>query len=259
MNRAKGEKGGAVCKAPMDFLTGSAKDQLHLTGFRPGSSELRKASLEADTRKPIYKITKRAFDIVMSLMVIVFVFFLWPVTLPVLVATTISTKGFPFYTQERVGKNGRIFKLIKLRTMVADSDNVEKYLNEEQLAQWRSERKVDADPRITPLGALWRKTSLDEVSQFLNVLFGQMSVIGPRPISEEELDWYSDRDKALLLSVPQGITGWWQVGPRTNATYEDHARQDLELFYAGHASWKMDMEVFRRTFGVMFGKDKTGR
>ena len=235
------------------------KGQPYKAGLRAGTEELRAAARAADIRSTSYKVTKRIFDIAMSLCVIGAAVVLWPITVAILCATAISTKGFPFYTQERVGKDGKLFKLIKLRSMVADSDNVEKYLNEDQMRQWKMERKVDNDPRITKLGAFCRKCSIDELSQFLNVLAGSMSVIGPRPITEDELEWYSDKHKAYLLSVPQGITGWWQVGPRTEATYEDHARQDLELFYAGHASWKMDFEVFNRTFGVMFGKNKTGR
>ena len=236
-----------------------SKGQPYKYGLKAGSEKLRIASQNADVRSFGYKTTKRIFDIAMSLIVIAATVVLWPITVIVLVSTAISTKGFPFYTQERVGQNGQIFRLIKLRSMVADSDNVEKYLNEKQMQQWRRERKVDNDSRITKLGAFWRATSLDELSQFLNVLAGQMSVIGPRPVSEEELEWYSDKHKAYLLSVPQGITGWWQVGPRTDATYENHERQDLELYYAGNASWRMDFEVFRKTFGVMFGKDRTGK
>ena len=141
--------------------------------------------------------------------------------------------------------------------MVADSDEVEKYLSPEQLAQWKRERKVDDDPRITRFGAFCRKTSLDEMPQFLNVLVGQMSIIGPRPISADELEWFGD-DSALYLSVPGGITGLWQSGPRNEASFENGERQSIELEYVRRASVGVDVNIFFRTFGAMFSK-RTGR
>lgn len=211
-----------------------------------------------DGRSFGYRLFKRVFDIVFSLIVIGFCIVLFPVTILVLVATTISTKGFPIYVQERVGRFGRPLKILKLRSMVADSDDVEKYLSSEQMAQWQRERKVDDDPRITRFGALCRKTSLDEIPQFLNVLAGQMSVIGPRPITSEELAWFGD-DAALYLSVPGGITGLWQSGPRNKASFENGERQRVELEYVRTACLAVDAGVFFRTFDAMFGKNRTGR
>ena len=202
-----------------------------------------------------YRFVKRAFDIAFSLCVAIVG--LIPVLLLCLVVR-LESPGSPIYLQERVGYRGKPLRILKLRTMVADSDDVEKHLSPEQLDQWRRERKVDDDPRVTKVGRFLRKTSLDELPQFLNVLAGQMSVIGPRPIVEEELAAYGDA-AGELLSVKPGITGWGQVRARNDAAYEDGSRQELELYYVRNASLAMDARVFLRTFSIMFGKDRTGR
>lgn len=200
-----------------------------------------------------YRFVKRAFDIVFSLVVAVVLFI--PVLLLCAIIRVEST-GSPIYRQQRVGRWGQPLSIFKLRTMVADSDDVEKYLNSQQLEQWLLERKVDNDPRITQVGRFLRGTSLDELPQFINVVIGQMSIVGPRPIVDDELAAYGD-DLEEFLSVKPGITGWWQVQARNNATYGDGSRQELELFYARHASVALDAQVFFETFKAMFGR--TGR
>ena len=207
-------------------------------------------------RRPLgYRVAKRAFDIAFSAAVIAVG--LVPCAL-LSVAIAADTKGFPIYSQERVGRLGRPFRIYKFRSMVADADDVEKYLDASQLEEWRRERKVTDDPRITRLGRVLRKTSLDELPQFLNVLAGQMSIIGPRAITFDELKEYG-ADAPLLLSVPQGITGAWQAGPRNEATFENGERQAVELGYARDASLSKDICVFGATFGAMFGRKATGR
>ena len=201
----------------------------------------------------VYRAVKRAFDIVFSLCVVVAG--LVPVALLCLVIR-LESPGSPIYRQLRVGYRGRPLRIFKLRTMVADSDDVEKHLSPEQLAQWKSERKVDGDPRITRVGALLRKTSLDELPQFLNVLAGSMSIVGPRPVVEDELAAYG-ADADAFLSMKPGITGWWQVQARNDATYEDGTRQELELYYVRNASFKLDACVFFETFKSI--TEKTGR
>lgn len=201
-----------------------------------------------------YRVVKRLFDVVFSLCVIA-VGIIPGLILSVFVA--VDTKGSPIYSQERVGRGGRPFRIYKFRTMVADSDDVEKYLSEGQLEQWRRERKVDDDPRVTPLGRVLRKTSVDELPQFVNVLLNQISVIGPRVITFAELEHFGD-DGDLLLSVPPGITGLWQIGDRNAATFENGTRQAIELDYARRASLGVDLRVFLGTFGAMFVR-RTGR
>lgn len=141
--------------------------------------------------------------------------------------------------------------------MISDSDNVEKYFTPEQLEMWRSERKVDDDPRITPLGRIIRKLSIDEFPQFINVFLGQISIVGPRVITYDELNHYGD-DAALLLSVPQGISGAWQCGPRNLATFENGMRQRIELDYARSSTLRRDARIFFKTFSVMF-VERTGK
>lgn len=189
---------------------------------------------ERPLRRPVagrlgYRFAKRVFDVLFSLAVILLCFV--PAA-ALCIAVRLESKGSPLYRQRRVGLGGRPVDVLKLRTMVADSDDVEKHLSPEQLTQWERERKVDDDPRVTRVGRFLRKTSLDELPQFLNVLAGQMSVIGPRPVVEEELAAYGD-DAGELLSAKPGITGWWQVQARNDATYGDGSRQELELSRGG--------------------------
>lgn len=126
-----------------------------------------------------YRFIKRLFDLVFSLLMSVLL--LIPVAV-VCALISLESPGSPMYTQERVGKGGKTIKIFKLRSMVADANDVRKYLSPEQLHQWEVERKVDDDPRITRVGQFIRKCSIDEMPQFLNVLNGDLSVIGPRPI-----------------------------------------------------------------------------
>lgn len=204
-----------------------------------------------------YRFLKRLFDFVFSLCVSVVLF------IPIVVVCAficLESSGSPVYSQERLGKGGKTIKILKLRSMVADADNVQKYLSPEQLHQWEVERKVDDDPRITKVGQLIRKCSIDETPQFLNVLNGDLSVIGPRPITRDELEQhFSDEEKAELLSVQPGITGLWQATDRNAATFESGLRQKIELHYVRDRCFRMDWKCFTGTFGAMFGKNKTGK
>lgn len=195
-----------------------------------------------------YRVVKRAFDVVFS--GVACVVGAVPVAL-VCAAICLDSPGGPIFRQERVGKGGRTIRILKLRTMHADAhEHPERYLSEAQMAQWEREQKVDGDPRVTRVGRLLRRTSLDEVPQFLNVLVGDLSVIGPRPVTEAETrEFGAARDE--FLSVRPGITGWWQVTERNDATWENGQRQLLELFYVRHASLALDARIFFRTFKAM--------
>ena len=204
-----------------------------------------------------YRIVKRLFDLVFSLLMSVLL--LIPVA-AVCALIRLESSGSPMYAQERIGKGGKTIKILKLRSMVADAGNVQKYLSPEQLHQWEVERKVDDDPRITKVGQFIRKCSIDEMPQFLNVLNGDLSVIGPRPITRDELEQhFSDEEKAELLSVQPGITGLWQATDRNAATFESGLRQKIELHYVRNRCFRMDWKCFTGTFGAMFGKKRTGR
>lgn len=202
------------------------------------------------TAKLAYRIVKRAFNVVFSLVVITVL--LVP-GLVLCLAIALETKGSPIYVHERVGYHGRRLGVLKFRTMVADADNLEKYLNDWELAQFRREHKLDHDPRVTRLGAFLRKSSVDEFPQFLNVLIGQMNVVGPRPVTREELAWFGD-DVDELLSCHPGITGLWQTLERNDATYQTGVRQEMELTYVRKRCIKMDLSILARTFGVMVRK-----
>lgn len=219
-----------------------------------GTSAFAQKCRSLDSRSTSYRFLKRAIDIAFSACVIL----LGLIPCAALsIAIAIDTKGSPIYTQERVGRLGRTFRIYKFRTMVADADNVEKYLDEKQLSQWRCERKVNGDPRISKLGRVLRRSSLDEIPQFLNVLAGQMSIVGPRAITDSELHHFG-AEVCELLSVPQGITGAWQVGARNGATFVNGERQRLEIDYVRNASLSEDARICLSTFGVMFAR-RSGR
>ena len=230
-------------------------------GSRTCADELGELNVSADSARRDscfsgYRFIKRAFDIAFSVCVLVVGFI--PCVL-LSVAVVVDTQGSPLYSQERIGRNGKRIRIYKFRSMVVDSDDVEKYFTPEQLAAWNRERKVEDDPRTTKLGKVLRRTSLDEIPQFVNVLFGHLSVIGPRAITEHELrSHFSDEEKIRLLSVSPGITGLWQCGPRNSATFESGDRQKIELEYVDKASLCLDARIFFRTFKVMF-LDRTGR
>lgn len=219
----------------------------------PGTREFAAECRRLDRRPPTYRLAKRAFDVVFSAFVIAVGII--PCLL-LAVAIALDTKGSPLYSQVRAGCNGLPFRLYKFRSMVVDADNVEKYLTKEQLAAWKRERKVCDDPRVTRLGRFIRKTSLDELPQFINVLLGNISVIGPRPITYDELAEFGN-DVALLLSVEPGITGAWQCGPRNEASFDNGRRQAIELGYVRDACVRLDATIFFSTFRAMFGR-RTG-
>lgn len=204
-----------------------------------------------------YRFIKRLFDLVFSLLMSALLII--PIAV-VCALISLESPGSPMYTQERVGKGGKTIRIFKLRSMVADAGNVQKYLSPEQLHQWEVERKVDDDPRITKIGLFIRKCSIDEVPQFLNVLNGDLSIIGPRPITRDELEQhFSDEEKVELLSIQPGITGLWQATDRNAATFESGLRQKIELRYVRNRCFRMDWKCFTGTFGAMFGKERTGR
>ena len=191
---------------------------------------------------------KRVFDVVFSALVCVVMFI--PVAI-ICAAISIETPGKPFFRQERVGQFGKPIRIFKLRTMVADAHtNPTKYMTAEQFSQWKREQKIDNDPRVTKVGRVLRRISLDEIPQFLNVFIGNLSVIGPRPVTYEETYEFGDaRDE--VLSCKPGITGWWGVTDRNNATWKNGARQDREIFYVRHQSFGLDVRIFVRTFKAM--------
>jgi len=199
----------------------------------------------------LYLLVKRILDILISLAALIV---LSPLLLVLAVLVTISDGGNPFYSHLRVGKNGKRIKVFKFRSMRLDADDLESVLSPEQLEQYRREFKIKDDPRITKIGEFLRKTSLDELPQLLNVLEGSLSLIGPRPIVEEETLKYGS-DVAKLLSVKPGLTGYWQAYARNNATYDTGERQKMEMYYVDHQNIFMDIRIFFKTFITVLNQE----
>lgn len=203
-------------------------------------------TIKMKNKKIVYRFIKRIIDIIGGLVGIVL---LIPITIVLYLISIFSkeNKGPIFYEQLRVGKNGKYFRIYKFRTMIIGADKIlKKYLeeNEEARIEFEKNQKLEYDPRITKLGKILRKTSLDEFPQFINVLKGDMSLIGPRPLVEGELDAHNGNHK-LYESVKPGITGYWGVNGRSNTTYEE--RLELEYYYAKNFSFWLDTKIFFKT------------
>ena len=204
-------------------------------------------------RKTLYFIIKRLFDIICSLIGCVF---LLPIALIVKISYLLSgdTKTI-FYKQKRIGKNGKFIYIYKFRIMVVNHVEVLKELlkDPKYKKEWDENQKFENDPRITKMGKILRKTSLDEVPQFINVLKGDLSLIGPRPLIEGELDAHNGNHE-IYEAVKPGITGWWAANGRSATTYEK--RLELEYYYVKHCSILLDIKcVFKTIKAVVF---KTG-
>ncbi len=194
-------------------------------------------------------VIKRIFDIIISIIGVLFLIIL-TIVFRILFFLTGDFHRM-FYTQERIGKNGKKFKLYKFRTMCINSEEVLNDLLKDPKTRkkWEEHYKLDNDPRVTKVGKILRKTSLDEIPQVINILIGDMSLIGPRPITlGEVLEYKKDKDK--LLSVKPGLTGWWGVNGRSNTTKKE--RMKLELYYVDHMSLKLDIKIFFMTFLKVF-------
>ncbi|WP_330202462.1 sugar transferase [Cyanobacterium sp. Dongsha4] len=198
---------------------------------------------------------KRTFDIVFSASVLILFSPLYAI-LALLVA--LSSPGPIFYAQERVGKNYRHFKCIKFRTMVVNADQVlEKMLSEcpEKRREFEENFKLKEDPRITWIGKFLRLTSLDEFPQFWNVLMGDMSVVGPRPLVPDELHKYGSKMERVLTVKP-GITGLWQVSGRNDIPYPQ--RVLIDVYYVNHHNWLLDLWIIIKTIGVVLFPQNNG-
>lgn len=177
-----------------------------------------------------YRFVKRSFDIWVSLIAILI---LSPLYLLFIIINAIYTRGHPIFFDKRIGKDHKHINVYKFRSMYYDAEsNVDKYLSKAQKKQWKKERKVENDPRITPFGRILRKTSIDELPQLFNILFGSMSFVGPRPITEGELtNNFTKKQQDIMLSARPGLIGYWGVKGRSNVAFADGVRQKLELDY----------------------------
>jgi Undecaprenyl-phosphate galactose phosphotransferase WbaP len=189
-------------------------------------------------------IAKRSLDLVLSLAGILV---LSPVFLLLAIAIKVTSRGSVLYGQTRYGKGGKIFKALKFRSMIPNADGLlTKYLADhpECLFEWQRDHKLKTDPRVTPIGQWLRRVSLDELPQLFNVLAGQMSLVGPRPIVKAEIEKYGRRYR-LYSRVRPGITGLWQVSGRNNTTYDE--RIALDEYYVHNWSVWFDAYILLRT------------
>ena len=195
-----------------------------------------------------YRSFKKFFDLLFSLL---FLIFSLPFFIIISLLIKLSSRGPIFYSQERIGKNNIPFRCIKFRTMYPEAkDILENILMQDEnlKKEFEQTHKLKNDPRITIIGKLLRKTSLDELPQFINVLKGEMSIVGPRPIVKDEKKKYGKNLKKVL-SIKPGITGLWQVSGRNNLTYKK--RVSLDLNYVSNYNLFMDIRILIRTFGVI--------
>jgi len=192
---------------------------------------------------------KRIFDIVFSIFAII-------ITLPLFIIIALLIKltdgGNIIYVHERIGKGGKKFKVLKFRSMYMNADKkLEEILknNPKAKEEWEKTFKLKNDPRITPIGKFLRKTSLDELPQFINVLKGDMSIVGPRPVVEEELKKYYKDKAELYKSIKPGITGYWQVEGRSDTDYNERIKMDE--YYIKNRSFLMDLKIIIKTIKIM--------
>ena len=207
---------------------------------------------QGDIGSGIYKFVKRAFDFIAALAAIVAIS---PLLLIITAIVYMGDPGPVIYGQVRIGKNGKAFKMWKFRSMYKNADKMIDQLTDEQRQQYITEFKIDNDPRITPVGNFLRKTSLDELPQLFNVLCNDMSLVGPRPLIESEIQTYYADMFDTLLSVKPGVTGYWQAYARNNATYQSGQRQQMEMYYVNHASIMLDIKILFRTVVSVLRKD----
>lgn len=204
------------------------------------------------SKKIGYHIVKRSFDIICALIGCIC---LLPLMFIVKIITLLSKDTHSiFYKQKRVGKHGKLIYIYKFRSMVPNAGEVlEELLKDPKYKkEWDENQKFENDPRITKIGKFLRKTSLDEVPQFINVLKGDMSLIGPRPLVVGELDAHNG-DHEIYESMKPGITGWWGCNGRSATTYEK--RLELEYYYCKNASLWLDIKCVFLTIKAVLFKD----
>lgn len=229
--------------ATMDFALPDIMDAhiFRLTGARLADG--------AGTSSPrsVYQVAKRSMDVSVALVLLIAVS---PVLLVLAVLVKLSSKGPVFFAHRRLGRDGKEFNCLKFRTMIANAE--ERLKRDPELRRRFEEKfKLEDDPRITPLGNFFRKTSLDELPQLFHVLSGEMSLVGPRPIVQAEISKYSIYSNKLL-SVKPGLSGLWQVCGRSDTTYAQRVMMDMH--YIDHRCLSLDLRLLLRTASAVVRK-----
>lgn len=227
----------------MNIITGETTENIETTSLRTQSDVKTKIS------KKVYIKIKRVIDVILASVALIL---LSPLFAIIAIAIKIDSKGPVFFAHKRIGKNGKIIKLYKFRSMVINAEELIKSFTPEQMKEYKENYKLTNDPRITKVGKFLRKTSLDELPQLINIINGDLSIIGPRPVVADELEKYGvNKDK--FLSVTPGLTGYWAANGRSNTTYEQ--RMEMELYYIDNLSLKMDIKVFFKTILSVLKKE----
>lgn len=228
--------------------------QISPTGGPSGLSfYTHKTELRREGEKFYSRVTKRVFDLVLAALLL-------PVLLPVIAVLWVLIRrdgGAGFFGHRRIGHGGKVFRCWKIRTMVPNAEErLVKYLedNPEAAAEWERDHKLTNDPRITRLGRFLRETSLDELPQIWNVITGEMSFVGPRPVVRAEMRKYGHARMAYLTLKP-GITGLWQVSGRNDVSYAERVQMDIE--YLRVVSFRTDVKLILKT--AMTVVNRTGR
>lgn len=206
-----------------------------------------------NSKRMVYHFMKRTFDIVFSFICL---FFLLPIALIIKLLNILNKDfGSIIYTQQRIGKDGKLFKFYKFRSMIPNADEELKKIlkKDKKLAQeYRINKKLENDPRITKVGNFIRKTSIDELPQLINILKGDMSFVGNRPYLPREKKDMGNYYKDIIKTKP-GLTGFWQCSLRSRGTFED--RLKMEKYYSNNYGFRFDISIFLKTFKVVLGRD----
>lgn len=204
-------------------------------------------------RKNLYFFVKRIFDILCAIAGIIVM-----IPLALIIKIISICKGdfkSIFFKQKRLGKDGKIMYIYKFRTMVPNAEEIlNEWLltNEDKKEEYFKTRKIENDPRITGIGKILRETSLDEFPQFINILKGDMAMIGPRPVVIDEADNYG-KNKSKFLSVRPGLTGYWACNGRSNTTYKERIK--MELFYVDNCGAALDFKIIMQTIKSVLKKE----
>lgn len=189
----------------------------------------------------LYSIIKKIMDLILSLIGLIL---LIPVFLILAILVKLDSKGPVFYAHTRKGKNRSDIKIYKFRTMYSNSDEIFESFSDEQKEEYYKNFKLDNDPRVTKIGDFLRRTSLDEIPQLINVLKGDLSLVGPRPIVEKEICKYGQYADKLFSVIP-GITGYWQSHGRSDTSYEE--RIEMDMYYIDNKSILLDIKIMFKT------------
>ena len=199
------------------------------------------AEVVEESKVSIYSILKKIFDVSISFISLIL---LSPIFLILAILVKLDSKGPVFYAHKRKGKNRSDIKIYKFRTMYSNADEIFQSFTTEQKEEYYKNFKLDNDPRVTKLGGFLRKTSLDELPQLLNVLKGDLSLIGPRPIVEKEISKYGEYADKFFSVIP-GITGYCQANGRSDTSYDE--RIQMDMYYIDNRSFMMDIKIILKT------------